>query len=103
MLFLTGAFAFSGLDEEGFAVLAGLTAWASAIPLWWKARKAARARAVSGHSEHGLQRQLLDMEERIQRELGEIESNTRRVTDLEERLEFTERLLTKYRDNQIAP
>ncbi|MEX1998766.1 MAG: hypothetical protein WD934_03705 [Gemmatimonadales bacterium] len=43
------------------------------------------------------------MEERIQRELGEIESNTRRVTDLEERLEFTERLLTKYRDNQIAP
>jgi len=102
VLLVTGAFAMAGVEEEGFGILAGFITWGSMIPIWWKNRRAARTRAESGLIDHQMQQQLQEMEERFHRELSEIESNTRRVTDLEERLEFTERLLTKYRDNQIG-
>jgi hypothetical protein len=53
----------------------------------------------------GATREELDVLENVERKLGEIDDLQRRLTELEERLDFAERLLANQRDTarRIAP
>jgi len=101
---LIGAAMFaSGVSWEAPPVIIGsLVIAGSALPLWLKARKAERlgggvdARAL----QERVDRQLLDAEDRDSQQLADIEHNTNRIAELEERIEFMERLLTAHRDEE---
>lgn len=87
---------------EDVGVVGGFMMFATAIPLWWKTRRAALAQAAAGNPEleRRVEERLQAAEEQVRRRLGELEDSSRQIMDLEERIDFAERLLTKYRDDQ---
>lgn len=102
---LTGIFAMAGTEEEGFGVVAMLMLWSSAIPIWWKARRKARHAAITGGAdvERRIEERLKEMEERFRAPLARLEDGGQQLMEIEERMDFLERLLTKVRDDQIGP
>jgi hypothetical protein len=91
----------SGVGWEAPPVIIGsLLIVGSAVPLWLKARRAERlgagpdTRAIQDQVE----RQLLAAEDREAQQYADIEQNTNRIAELEERLEFMERLLARRRE-----
>jgi hypothetical protein len=93
LVFATGI----GFDAPPAIILA-LMAWGSAVPLYLKARKAHRLGPFAGHKqiEHVV-KQLTEARDETRRELAGIDINAGRITELEERIDFMERLLAKYR------
>jgi hypothetical protein len=82
------------------AVILGLIACGSAVPLYLKARKAYRLGSLVGHREleAAVRKQLAAARDETQREASTIEHNTGRIAELEERLDFMERLLARGRE-----
>jgi hypothetical protein len=82
------------------AVLLGLVAWGSTVPLYLKARKAHRLGPFAGHRElqEAVHKQLAAARDDAERERATVEHNTGRIADLEERIDFMERLLARERE-----
>ncbi len=76
-------------EEAGVAIAFGV----SLVVLAWRRRRALAARAEYSTGEVQAER-VLDLEARV----AELEMAQGRVLELEERLDFTERLLTRQRD-----
>ena len=97
---LGGAMFASGVGWDAPPVIIGsLIIVGSAVPLWFKARKAERLGASPDTKEiqDRVERQLLAAQDREAQQYADIEQNTNRIAELEERLEFMERLLAKRR------
>lgn len=88
-------------------VIGSLLLAGSAVPLYLKARRAER-RGLAGVSpdpgdlEERVERRLLDAEDRVARHFAESDRSALRVAELEERLEFMERLLAQEREGREA-
>ena len=91
---LMGFVGVSDGPEELFPVIAG----ASFVVLGVRRHFALRRRAIEGSGEVPAER-LIDMEDR----LGELDQLRDRVLELEERLDFTERLLTRQQESGKLP
>jgi len=91
--------------EDPMAIIGALVVGASCIPLYLKARRAEK-RGLAGAGpdisalEDRLERRLLDAEDRVARHLAESDRSSMRVGDVEERLEFLERLLAREREQR---
>ncbi|MGD2136483.1 MAG: zinc ribbon domain-containing protein [Gemmatimonadales bacterium] len=99
-------FASGAVWESPPVILGSLVLAGSSLPLYLKARHAERS-AVRGvgvgdvaRVEERVERRLLEAEDRTARQLAEIDRATLRVTELEERLEFMERLLAREREER---
>ena len=99
---LAAGFFASGVGFEAppviiLSVVLGL----SGVPLWLKARKAERLGGTTDTHliEERVGRALIEVEDRDMQQIADIEQNTNRILDLEERLEFMERLLARQRDD----
>jgi len=81
-------------------VLLGLVAWGSVVPLYLKARKAHRLGPLAGHRqlEEAVKKQLTAARTETERRLGTVEQNAGRIAELEERVDFMERLLARERE-----
>lgn len=81
-------------------VLLALVIWGSAVPLYLRARKAHRLGGLAGHRqlEQAVRKQLTAARDEAQRELAAVEHNTARIAELEERIDFMERLLARERE-----
>jgi hypothetical protein len=88
-----------GFDAPPVIMLA-LVAWGSALPLYLKARRAHRLGPFAGHRqiEQAVVKQLTEARDETRRELAGIDVNASRIAELEERLDFMERLLARYRE-----
>lgn len=97
LVFATGI----GFDAPPAIILA-LIAWGSAVPLYLRARKSHRLGPFTGHRqiEQAVVKQLTEARDETRRELAGIDINAGRITELEERLDFMERLLAKYREQR---
>jgi len=86
-------------------VLLALVVWGSAVPLYLKARKAHKLGPLAGHRvlEEAVAKQLAAARDETQRQLASVDHNTARITELEERIDFMERLLARERDRQPLP
>lgn len=85
---------------KGFAIPVGiLAAVATTVVLLGPVGKAL-ARRIGGTTDSGASAEELDQ---IHSRLEELESSQARVAELEERLDFTERLLTRARDESQLP
>ena len=94
------------LAEEGSVAigLVGLLVAGSAIPTWYR-HKMERLRAGWADTAlaDGLEDRMAEMEHRYREQMVQFEqTHTAQMTDLEERIDFAERLLTKQRQ-QIGP
>jgi hypothetical protein len=92
-LFVTGA----GFEAPP-AIIIALLMGGSCIPIWWKSRKEASAEGSFGGlvNEDQLTGVIRDIEDRNQRHVEEMqEQHSQRLMDLEERIDFAERLLTR--------
>lgn len=105
-LALATAFFASGVGFDAPPVILGsLILAGSCAPLYLKARRAER-RGLAGLGpaaadlEDRVEQRLLETEDRIARELAEADRGTVRLADLEERLEFMERLLAREREER---
>jgi hypothetical protein len=83
-------------------VVLGLVAWGSVVPLYLKARKAHRLGPMAGHRqlEKAVAKQLAAARVETQRDAATIEHNTARIAELEERIDFMERLLARDRERE---
>lgn len=74
----------------------------SGVPLWLKARKAERLGGSSGTDviQQQVGRALVEAEDRDMQQVADIEQNASRIVEIEERLDFVERLLARQRDEQ---
>jgi len=104
---LIGRLVFGGLvlaSGIGFdappVVLLAFVAWGSGIPLYLKARKAARlgGTAASGLPDPELATQLLEARSQAAEQVAAVERNATQLQELEERVEFMERLLARQRE-----
>lgn len=104
---LIGRLVFGGLvlaSGIGFeappVVLLALVAWGSGIPLYLKARKAMRLGIQAPPGELGpeVAQQLLEARAQTAEQVSAIERNATQIQDLEERVEFMERLLARQRE-----
>jgi hypothetical protein len=89
-----------GLDAPPVIMLA-LVSWGSAIPLYLKARRAHRYGSYGrdgAQLDESVLQQLTEVRDETRRELAGIDDNANRIAELEERLEFMERLLARQRD-----
>ena len=82
------------------AVLLALATWGSAVPLYLKARKAHRLGPLAGHREleQAVRQQLTAAREETERQLASADVNAGRIAELEERVDFMERLLARERE-----
>ncbi len=104
---LGGVLFASGVVWEAPPVLiSALVIFGSCVPIWLHARKA----AILGHTgdsaalEGQLKELMADMEYRHMQQLDEVaEQSSRQIAELEERLDFTERLLARQADQLQAP
>lgn len=96
-MFATGI----GFDAPPGVMLA-LVVWGSAVPLYLRARKAHRLGSLGAHREihDAVQKQLTAARDETQRELGNVEVNSARIAELEERIDFMERLLARAREGR---
>ena len=86
-------------------VLSALFVWVTALPIWVKAKRAERLGAGPSHKgmSDQVESRLMDLEDRYRQHMSAIEeSHSQQIADLDERLDFTERLLTKPRE-QLGP
>ena len=101
-LALGGMFLASGIAWEAPPVIIGaLIVAGSTIPIWFKAKRAERLGTGRGDArriEVRVEQLLRDAEDRTSHQTAEIEENARQIAELEERLDFTERLLTRQRE-----
>lgn len=83
-------------------VLLALVIWGSAIPLYLRARKAHRLGGLAGHRqlEEAVRKQLTAARDEAQRDLATVELNTARIAELEERIDFMERLVARERERE---
>jgi hypothetical protein len=91
-VFLSGA-----LGENPPAILCSLIIFGSTIPVWLKARRFERRRS-SGEVESvesPADQHLIEAEARKRHQAAELDQASQRVEDLQERLEFLERLVAK--------
>lgn len=90
-----------GFEAEPVIMLA-FVAWGSGIPLYLKARKAARLGAglAAAALDPDLAHQLLEAKSLAAQQISEIERNAGQIADLEERVEFMERLLARQREEE---
>jgi hypothetical protein len=81
-------------------VLLALAVWGSAIPLYLKARKAHRGGPLAGHRglEEAVRTQLAAARDATDRQLANVDLNAGRIAELEERIDFMERLLARERE-----
>jgi len=91
--------------EEGGVAFTGMAIWGSSLVIWWKTRRAARAAALPGVAEieRLIEARLRSAEERFGGQLADAQDSGRQLMEMEERMEFMERLLTKVRDDQNRP
>lgn len=98
---LAGVFFASGVAWEAPPVILGsLVLAGSTIPIWIRARRAARFGGTSEPKRIAeLEHRINDLEERTIQQVGDMEEmNSRQIAELEDRLDFTERLLMKQRE-----
>jgi hypothetical protein len=91
----------SGIGFEAPPViLLALVSWGSTVPLYLKARRAHRLGPLGrgGQIDETVVQQLTEVRDATRHELAEIDHNADRIAELEERLEFMERLLARQRD-----
>jgi hypothetical protein len=99
-LTLFGVLLVSGIEWEAPPVIiASVAVFLSAIPVWWKARRAERSGGVIADTglEKRIEQRMAEAEARFREQLGDIDHNSHALAELEERIEFTERLLAKHR------
>ena len=91
-IFLSGA-----LGENPPAVLCSLIIFGSTIPVWLKARRFERLRSSGELAtvEPPPDQRLLEAEARRRQQATELDQASQQVEDLQERLEFLERLVAK--------
>ena len=96
----------SGITWEAPPViLSAMFVWATCAPIWIKARRADKLGAGGEVSrvEKQLGGRIAELEDRQLQQIAELEDQqARQIGELEERLDFTERLLTKQRDSQAV-
>jgi len=95
-----------GGDEEGsvMAIIGGTIIAASAFPTWYRAKIAQiKTRSSGAELVDSVEDRLLEFERRQQDQMDRVEQiHSGQIADLEERLDFAERLLTKQKE-QIGP
>ena len=101
-LALGGMFFVAGVAWEAPPVIIGaFIVVASCIPLWRKAKRAATSEGQGAESRAQIQEFLLDAEDRQLRAIADFEEQAaQRLADIEERIDFHERLLIKSRQQQ---
>ena len=101
VLLAAGFFASGVSWEAPPVIILSIVLGLSGIPLWLKARRAERVGGVAETRviEEKVRRALIDAEDRDMQQLAEIEQNANRIVDLEERLDFMERLLAQQQEN----
>jgi hypothetical protein len=97
LLFASGI----GFDAPPVIILS-LAAGGSAVPLYLKARRVERLGGVAAPKrlEQQLERQLIEAKDQSFQQLAEIDRNANHIAELEERLEFMERLLARQREQE---
>jgi hypothetical protein len=93
-----------GEEESVMAIIGGVLIGGSAIPTWYRSR-IERLKAGRGVAdlEYGFEDRMAEFEQRQQEQFDRLERmHTGQIADLEERVDFAERLLAKQRD-QIGP
>jgi hypothetical protein len=99
-LLLGAGMIWTGIEFEAPpAVLFALVSWGSCIPLYLRARKA-HLGPLAGHRalEEAVRKQLTAARDEAQQERSAIEENAGRIADLEERIDYLERLMARERD-----
>lgn len=87
--------------EAAPAVIGGLVIAGSSFFLWRKAKKVAAAESEGGHSTAQVREFLLEAEDRQLRAIADFEEQAaQRLAEIEERIDFHERLLIKSRQKQ---
>ncbi|HEX9632122.1 MAG TPA: zinc ribbon domain-containing protein [Gemmatimonadales bacterium] len=83
-------------------VLLALVTWGSVVPLYLKARKAHRLGPLAGQRqlEEAVKKQLTAARDETERQLANVEHHTGRIAELEERVDFLERLLARERGRE---
>jgi hypothetical protein len=78
---------------------------ASLIPIWWRTRPATAGRAATlpAEADSRVESRLQMVEEQLRGLVAEMEDGTRQIMELQERLDFAERLLTRRRDEPPEP
>ncbi len=102
-----GAFvaAVGGEEEESVAaVIGGVVIAASAIPTWYRARiERLKAGRGAAELEYRFEDRMAELEQRQQEQVDRLERmNMGQMAELEERIDFAERLLAKQRP-EIGP
>jgi hypothetical protein len=84
------------------AVILALTVWGSAVPLYLRARHAHKLGALAGQREleAAVRKQLAAAREEAERQLANVDANTGRIAELEERIDFLERLVAREREHR---
>ena len=97
-----GFFASGVTWEAPPVIILSIVMGLSGVPLWLKARKAERLGGMSSTDaiEERVGRALVEAEDRDMQQIADIEQNANRLLDLEERLEFMERLLARQREER---
>jgi hypothetical protein len=89
-----------GADEESVAaIIGGLLVGGSAIPAWYR-DKIERMKVASGVARGGdrLEERITEMEQRHREQLAQLgQMHAGQIAELEERIDFAERLLTEKR------
>jgi hypothetical protein len=82
------------------AILLALVVWGSTLPLYLRARRAYRLGPMADPTklEEQVTRQLTEARDEARAELAGIDVNASRITELEERIDFMERLLARERE-----
>jgi hypothetical protein len=99
---LLGAFmVWTGVEFDAPPAIAlAMVPWASVVVLYLKARKAHKLGPLAGHREleEAVRKQLTAARDETERQLASAEQNTGRIAELEERIDFMERLVARQRE-----
>lgn len=93
-----------GEEDSVAAIIGGSIIAASAFPTWYRAKIAQlKSRGSGAELVERVEDRLIEFERRQQDQMDRLEQvHSGQIADLEERLDFAERLLTKQKD-QIGP
>jgi hypothetical protein len=105
LLFGGALMAMGGAFNAPPVILSGVFVWGTNIPIWIRARRAERlgAGGEAARIESRLERRMEELHDRHVRQIADMEDqHARHLAEIDERLDFTERMLTKGRE-QIGP
>jgi hypothetical protein len=105
LLFGGALMVMGGMWEAGPVILSGFFVWGTNIPIWIRARRAEKlgTGGDAARIESRLERRMEELHDRQARQLADMEDqHARHLAEIDERLDFTERMLTKGRE-QIGP